>query len=258
MKSFKHQEIIVALQTILNIEQRVSGIEYLKEITKNIAHTFETKYVLIGHALKPENNKVQTDVVWIKNDFGNNFTYELKDTPCENVYSGKRVCVYPEKIASLFPNDKLLIDMGVESYIGAPILDSSGGLSGILVLLDTATVEDVAFYSAAIDFLALRVGAELERYYMEEKLKQLVAGRTAALEKTNQKLSKALSEIKTLQGIIPICSVCKNIRDDKGFWQQVEAYISRHSQASFSHALCPRCSEKYYADLKNYLGKAND
>jgi hypothetical protein len=66
-------------------------------------------------------------------------------------------------------------------------------------------------------------------------------------------LEKALSEIKTLQGIIPICSICKNIRDDQGFWQQVESYISKHSQASFSHAICPECEKEYYTDLKNYL-----
>jgi hypothetical protein len=126
-------------------------------------------------------------------------------------------------------------------------------LSGILILLDVNPIEDVDFYSTIVEFLAVRVGAELERYYIEEKLKQQVAARTAELEKTNQELEKALSEIKTLQGIIPICSICKNIRDDQGFWQQVESYISKHSQASFSHAICPECEKEYYADLKNFL-----
>jgi len=74
MKSFKHQEIIQALQTILNIEQHISGLDYLKEITKNIASTLETQYVLIGHSIKPENDSVQTDVVWAGDDFYDNFT----------------------------------------------------------------------------------------------------------------------------------------------------------------------------------------
>ncbi|MBF0233514.1 MAG: response regulator [Desulfamplus sp.] len=53
-------------------------------------------------------------------------------------------------------------------------------------------------------------------------------------------------EIKTLRGLIPICSKCKDIRDDKGAWTRVEAYIQKHSEALFSHALCPKCMESLY------------
>ena len=145
--------------------------------------------------------------------------------------------------------------MGVESYIGAPMLTLDAELSGILILLDVNPVKDVDFYSAIVEFLAMRVGAELEKYYIEERLKRQVSERTIELEKTNKKLEKALSEIKTLQGIIPICSKCKNIRNDQGFWQQVESYISLHSQASFSHAICPKCEKEYYADLESSFKK---
>lgn len=57
------------------------------------------------------------------------------------------------------------------------------------------------------------------------------------------------TEIKTLRGIIPICCSCKNIRDDKGYWQQVEAYIRDRSEAEFSHSICPECFEKLYPEL---------
>ncbi|NNG01506.1 MAG: hypothetical protein HKM93_19115 [Desulfobacteraceae bacterium] len=60
----------------------------------------------------------------------------------------------------------------------------------------------------------------------------------------NQELLKVLEEIKTLRGIIPICSYCKKIRDEKGAWDQMETYIQTHSLASFSHGLCPECFEK--------------
>jgi len=66
-------------------------------------------------------------------------------------------------------------------------------------------------------------------------------------EKTNA-LEKAMSELKTLRGIIPICMHCKGIRDDQGDWNQLEAYISEHSDAHFSHGLCDKCLEKYYPD----------
>ncbi len=69
------------------------------------------------------------------------------------------------------------------------------------------------------------------------------------LEKTNKELEKALDDIKTLKGLIPICSNCKKIRDDKGFWNEVEIYVQEHSNVEFSHGLCPECAKKLYPEL---------
>ena len=62
------------------------------------------------------------------------------------------------------------------------------------------------------------------------------------------KLQKAFDEIKTLRGIIPICSHCKQIRDDEGLWNQMEEYIHAHSEAEFSHGICPNCMKKHYPE----------
>lgn len=62
------------------------------------------------------------------------------------------------------------------------------------------------------------------------------------------KLQKALDSIKTLKGLVPICAKCKKIRDDKGYWSQIEKYIESHSDASFSHGICPECMDKLYGD----------
>ena len=70
----------------------------------------------------------------------------------------------------------------------------------------------------------------------------------ATLAKRVQELQTALTEIKTLRGIIPICANCKKIRDDKGFWQQVESYVSARTDADFSHGICPDCAKKLYPD----------
>lgn len=62
-----------------------------------------------------------------------------------------------------------------------------------------------------------------------------------------QELRKANEHIKTLQGILPICSFCKKIRDDRGYWNQVEEYISSRSDAEFTHSFCPECVKKHYS-----------
>jgi len=69
------------------------------------------------------------------------------------------------------------------------------------------------------------------------------------LRRLNTELKKALEEIKTLRGIIPICASCKKIRGDEGFWQQIENYISQHSEAAFTHGICPDCARKLYPDM---------
>ena len=78
--------------------------------------------------MPPENESIRTDVVWAVNDYQDNFTYKLQDTPCENVLSGNRVCVYSNDVADQFPKDKLLSEIGVVSYIGAPVLTVKGKL----------------------------------------------------------------------------------------------------------------------------------
>ena len=60
---------------------------------------------------------------------------------------------------------------------------------------------------------------------------------------------EALANIKTLSGLIPICAGCKKIRDDRGYWSQVEIYVAKHSGAKFSHGICPECARKLYPEL---------
>ncbi len=71
------------------------------------------------------------------------------------------------------------------------------------------------------------------------------------LQNTNNQLRDALAQINTLNEMLPICSSCKRIRDDDGYWQQLESYISKHSSAKFSHSLCVDCAEKLYPDLSS-------
>jgi len=67
-----------------------------------------------------------------------------------------------------------------------------------------------------------------------------------------EELHKALAEVKTLNGLLPICSHCKKVRDDKGYWNQIESYIHKHSDAEFSHGICPECAKKYHPDMDIY------
>lgn len=68
------------------------------------------------------------------------------------------------------------------------------------------------------------------------------------LARRNKELEETLAQVKRLEGMLPICAACKKIRDDHGYWQQIEQYIGEHSQAVFSHGICPECMKKLYPE----------
>ena len=97
---------------------------------------------------------------------------------------------------------------------------------------------DELFVTAAFSSLVLLLFT-IRRWLVNRRLRRKLARQYA-------ELIKAREEIRQLKGIVPICSSCKQIRDDKGFWQQVEQYVETHSEATFTHSMCPACLAKHY------------
>jgi len=107
--------------------------------------------------------------------------------------------------------------------------------------------------SISIPYGLVRAG---EVYPMQElmgrtqMLEAMVAERTEELEAKNVKLAEAMANIRTLKGLVPICAACKKIRDDAGYWHQVETYVHDHTEAEFSHGLCPDCIPRFFPEAE--------
>jgi DNA-binding NtrC family response regulator len=100
-------------------------------------------------------------------------------------------------------------------------------------------------------FEAIQKGAQDYLFKGEPSATAIIRTLRFAVERQRlmTELQNALEHVKQLQGLLPICSSCKKIRDDQGYWNRIESYISKHSDARFSHGICPDCIKKLYPDL---------
>jgi sigma-B regulation protein RsbU (phosphoserine phosphatase) len=123
----------------------------------------------------------------------------------------------------------------------------AGHPSPVYIILLTARVgsEDVVqgLEAGANDYVTKPFNREELRARVQVGMR--VVELQANLAERVLELEEVLARVKQLQGLLPICSYCKKIRDDRNYWQQVEAYISQHSEAVFSHGICPECFEKF-------------
>jgi len=100
------------------------------------------------------------------------------------------------------------------------------------------------------EFLA-RVSSMVRIKRVEDALRE----KEKEQQKLISELREALAEIKTLKGLIPICASCKKIRDDEGYWNQLEAYLSKHTDAVFTHSLCPECVKEWKSEIARHTEK---
>ncbi|MBN1631532.1 MAG: GAF domain-containing protein [Thermoleophilia bacterium] len=127
---------------------------------------------------------------------------------------------------------------GVYAYLGFPLEWPDGEVFGTLCAVDMKANEWGEKYETM-----LRTCKET----IEMHLALVMA--LDSLDRKNRELEQALSEVKTLQGLLPICASCKKIRDDEGYWNQLEIYLKKHAGVKFSHSLCPECEKHLYPEL---------
>ena len=159
----------------------------------------------------------------------------------------KRIGVYPKLYLSAVKVLKDVLFKTLERRINDPVARAM-----TCQALDKQLYFDITLiFDAYTRSLINEIGAEKDRVETyASSLEIQVAERTCQLEEKVSQLESALATVKKLEGVIPICGVCKKIRDDKESWQQLEQYISEHSEALFSHGLCPDCYEKEMTGLK--------
>jgi len=149
----------------------LSGAEnFFDALAQYLGENLDMDYVVIDRI--DENPAIaETVALYAKGAIVPNMRYALKGTPCENVM-GRRLCVYPQGVQQLFPEDALLAEMGVESYLGIPLWDSSGQPAGLIALMDSKPLPDTATATQLLQLVATRAAAEMERTRSDRLLRE--------------------------------------------------------------------------------------
>lgn len=161
-----------AIKTIASAVSSTAGDDFYQELVTNMAEMFNADYAFIGLLDEKDAMQVNTYMVYAHGKIVPNMSYSLMDTPCVNVV-GKEACAYPEHVQQLFPDDKLLVDMGVESYIGLPLYAGDGTAIGLVVVLDSKPMKNTAQMEEVLKIFAARTEAELERKKSNETIQKL-------------------------------------------------------------------------------------
>ncbi len=161
-------------QAIKNIATGVSnaaGDAFFHHLVEHMATIFGTKYALIGKINKNNPEKISTLAIYACGKIIDNIEYPLENTPCANVLK-HGICIYPEGVQQLFPDDKMLKSMSIEGYSGRALLDSHDKLLGILVVMDNKPLQHTNEMSELLEIFAARASGELERLSAEQALRR--------------------------------------------------------------------------------------
>ena len=185
---------------------------------------------------------VDSDRQWFKARLG----LELTQTPrehafCAHTILGQETMVVEDATADeRFASSPLVTGAPhMRFYAGAPLIDGEGNGLGALCVIDNRPRSLSSEERRALEALSRQVMAQME------------------LRRSSAELAGMLAQIKNLEGLLPMCSHCKGIRDDDGYWKTVEAYLETHTGADFSHGICPTCFERHFPDIYAKRKKAD-
>ena len=149
-----------------------SGEIFYQQMVQSLGNLLAAKYAFIGLLDDDDRMQVNTLSVSVDGVIADNMSYRLEKTPCENVV-GHHTCTYATNVQELFPDDKLLQDMGVDSYIGAPLFNIQNDPIGLVVILDTKPMTNLEQVKPILEIFAARASAELERMKAETHIRRM-------------------------------------------------------------------------------------
>lgn|GEM_PF-493176 len=164
----RREEILKDIASGVSVEV---GKNFFQSLVEYLSKTLQADYAFISKLIQPEGDRVDTLAVYGKGSILANFAYDLANAPCGKVID-RELCIYPEAVQQIFPNIPPLEVMAAESYAGMPVFDAAGKVLGLIAVVDSKPMGDVALIEEVLKIFATRATAELERQNAEADLQQ--------------------------------------------------------------------------------------
>jgi len=170
----RRREVEETLRAIVEGTASTTGSDFFYSLVQHLASALRVRYAFVAECLEGTDGRVRTRAFWKGEGIGENFEYDVAGTPCRRVLKGE-IGHYGKEVQRLFPDDRDLVELGAESYLGVPVLDPSGPLVGHLAILDHEPMVDPSRALAILRVFAARAGAELARLRADERLRAALA-----------------------------------------------------------------------------------
>lgn len=168
---------------------------FLRECVKNLAELYTAKFAFFG-LLNPDRQSIATIAVWAGSDYAENFVYELEGTPCKDILDLSKALI-PQNASAEYPDDEMLVQMGIESYYGAPLTSSEKEVIGIVSVMDTKPMQLTRWSAPILAVFATRMAVELERKFATENLNRMNASLENRIAQRTAQLTQAYEEMES-------------------------------------------------------------
>ncbi len=231
-----------ALRLIVEGTASTTGAEFFRSCARYLAKVLKVRYACVTELTKGSTNRVRTLAFWMGEDFSENFEYDLANTPCERVYEGSNY-YYPSEVQKLFPFDRDLVDLGVQSYWGIPLVNSEGKVVGNLSVLDVKPMAYDPDKELILKIFAARAGAEVERKLAEEALEH-----RAKMDGLLSQISRAFLDQDLDSAInFALANIGEFAGADRSYLFQ---YSDDQTEFSNTHEWCASSIEPFIQDMQ--------
>ena len=185
-----------ALRQLMEETSSHTGQEFLKILVSKLASVLNVRYAYITECVDPCKTKVRILAMWMGKDYGQTIEYSIAEKPCQRVLDGA-VCVYPDGLQEIFPNNPVLKEWQAQSYIGVPLWYSDGSVIGHLAIVDDKPLDDEVSMTEILKIFATRAETEIRRRHIEKEWRR----NKAELENINR-VVKAINAELTITGVL--------------------------------------------------------
>ncbi|MBN1416984.1 MAG: PAS domain-containing protein [Bacteroidales bacterium] len=224
------------LSALVKHTSKVSGLDYFKIITDLLSKTFDARFCMVARLCEPGSNKATTIHCWANGAERDNFSFSLEGSSSQNVLKGYTT-FYPRNLKDMFPGDELVTTLGAESYMGAPVFNAEGRVTGMIILMDDRPMEEIPNSRYVLSLLASRAGTEIERIDSADQMQWKIEELTKIIKQKDRFLQLITHDLKN-----PFSTIM-------GF-----SDILREKSREFDHAKVLQLVDSIDASVRNSYG----